>query len=162
MERNKKLKNLSDRLVVAMGKVDTLRRELLEINKELEALSAQAEDPCGNTNSVGGVLVGVDSMPTFAPLCSDSVTTETSTTSKHGDFGKKRLSDFVSVIDMFRFQRELFGDDVHEMARVFGELEQMSTQSEALSYVSDILKMDQSQEAVSDLLKLTASYYIDR
>lgn len=159
METNKKLKKLSDRLVEIMGEMDTLRRELLEINTEFEALSAHVEESGVNASSVDNVFVGVDTMPTFAPLHSEPIVAETPLTLERGDFGKKKLSDFVSVIDMFRFQRELFGDDAHEMARVFEELERMNTQSEALSYVSDILNLDQSQETVSDLLKLTASYY---
>ncbi|WP_052095599.1 hypothetical protein [Porphyromonas cangingivalis] len=161
METNNRIKKLSDRLVAVMREMDTLRGELLEINKDLEALSGQVEVSGVDASSVDDVFVGVGAMPTFTPLHSESIVAETTPVVDRPDYGKKKLSDFVSVIDMFRFQRELFGDDAHEMARVFEELEQMNTQSEALTYISDILNLDHSHETVSDLLKLTASYYSD-
>lgn len=78
METNNKIKKLSDRLVAVMREMDTLRGELLEINKDLEALSGQAEVSGVDASSVDDVFVGVGAMPTFAPLHSESIVAETS------------------------------------------------------------------------------------
>lgn len=157
METNKKLKELSDRLVAVMGEMDTLRRELSDINAELQVLCPDVESSeADGDDEHEQVFVGIASMPTFTPLYSD---TEAADVQERASSPKKRLIDSISVIDLFRFRRELFGDDAEEMARVFGELEEMKTQSEAIAYISGLLNMDTSQDTVSDLLRVTASYY---
>ncbi len=69
------------------------------------------------------------------------------------------LMDYISVIDLFRFRRELFGDDMEEMKRVLSEMGRLGSQEEARRYAREVLRMDPKQETVADFLVAIASYF---
>ncbi|MDO4771221.1 hypothetical protein [Porphyromonas sp.] len=160
MEANKKIKELSIRLGAAMREMEAVRQELLSIDNELKNLYRYNEE--SETES-GNVFVGVK-MPTFTPVNSDeaAASRQIDVSVPSGSQLSKRMVDYISVIDIFRFQCELFGNDSEEMHRVFTELEGLSSFTEGQDYISRTLLLDPQREIVADLLRMIAPYYTER
>lgn len=156
MEVNTKAKDLSDRIAAIARQMDRLRQELLEVQTDLQkCLSLEA----GSSDSVykavpssSGIPSGED-FPTFAPI-------QQSDAPMSGNIPYKgeTLRDKLSVIDLFRFQREIFGNDAEEMERVLDEMAVFRSASEVREYVEKVLHLDLNQDVVRDLVAFVTSH----
>lgn len=73
---------------------------------------------------------------------------------------KKPLTDYISVIDHFRFKRELFGDDSQEMARVLEEIARLDTERDMRSYLVEVLHWDEKRVEVRDFFDRLRPYFL--
>lgn len=76
---------------------------------------------------------------------------------------KRQLSDFrkaFSLNDRFRFRRELFGGDEAKMNKAIGDLNDMHSYEESVTYLHNELKWNIEDEAVADFIKLLEKRFL--
>lgn len=76
---------------------------------------------------------------------------------------KRQLSDFrkaFSLNDRFRFRRELFGGDEAKMNKAIGDLNDMHSYEESVTYLHNELKWNIEDEAVADFIKMLEKRFL--
>ena len=72
---------------------------------------------------------------------------------------ERPLTDYISVIDYFRYKRELFGDDPEEMRRALEEMSRLGSAVDFQHYLVDVYHMDMEREEVRDFYELLRPHF---
>ena len=125
-----------------------------ELNEEKESVATPAEVTVVAEKTVSEPAASLSSASSHTTTLEQSLP---HSISLNEVIQKKFLADFrkaFSLIDRFRFRRELFGGDEGRMNEAISDLNELQSFEESITYLDKKLKWNVEDEAVADFIKL--------